>query len=79
MIGVGDTGVDIKSTFFYDAGNSVRYNTKKLDNNHRKIALYVPLSNSEDSVTDGHGTHVCATVLGKANVESASQYNVFIL
>lgn len=69
----------MKSTFFYDAKHSVRYNTKKLDNNHRKIALYVALANDEESSTAGHGTHVCATAVGKANVESSSMYNVYIL
>ena len=48
VIGVGDTGLDVQSTFFYDAQHSVRYNTKKLDPNHRKVALYVPFANKKE-------------------------------
>lgn len=78
VIGVGDTGLDVQSTFFYDAEHSVRYNTKKLDPNHRKVALYVPFANKQESVTAGHGTHVCATVAGKSDYAIAGKYNVFL-
>ena len=78
VIGVGDTGLDVQSTFFYDAQHSVRYNTKKLDPNHRKVALYVPFANKQESVTAGHGTHVCATVAGKSDYAIAGTYNVFL-
>ena len=78
VIGVGDTGLDVQSTFFYDAQHSVRYNTKKLDPNHRKVALYVPLMGDSEAVTAGHGTHVCATVAGKSDYAIAGTYNVFL-
>ena len=78
VIGVGDTGLDVQSTFFYDAEHSVRYNTKKLDPNHRKVALYVPLMGDSEAVTAGHGTHVCATVAGKSDYAIAGTYNVFL-
>ena len=78
VIGVGDTGLDVQSTFFYDAQHSVRYNTKQLDPNHRKVALYVPLMGDSEVVTAGHGTHVCATVAGKSDYAIAGTYNVFV-
>ena len=78
VIGVGDTGLDVQSTFFYDAQHSVRYNTKKLDPNHRKVALYVPFANKQESVTAGHGTHVCGTIAGNSNNDLNSLYNVFL-
>ena len=78
VIGVGDTGLDVQSTFFYDAQHSVRYNTKKLDPNHRKVALYVPLIGDSEAVTAGHGTHVCATVAGKSDYAIAGKYNVYL-
>ena len=78
VIGVGDTGLDVQSTFFYDAEHSVRYNTKKLDPNHRKVAIYVPLMGDSEVVTAGHGTHVCATVAGKSDYAIAGTYNVFL-
>ena len=78
VIGVGDTGLDVQSTFFYDAEHSVRYNTKKLDPNHRKVALYVPLMGNSEAVTAGHGTHVCGTIAGKSDYAIAGTYTVFL-
>lgn len=76
IIGVGDTGLDYRSTFFYDSEHDVRIANSRLDKNHRKIALYVPFADNEETATAGHGTHVCGTIAGKANDESVSKYNV---
>ena len=75
ILGIGDTGIDVKSTFFYDPHNSVKYGTTGLSS-HRKIALYVPLIDSYEAESEGHGTHVSGIAVGQANSESASRYNV---
>lgn len=76
VVGVGDTGIDYKSTYFYDSQHSVKQGEKGF-NDHRKIALYVPLSGTDETASDGHGTHVCGIIAGKANSEetSVSRYN----
>ena len=76
LVGVGDSGLDVSNTFFYDASYSVNYGTGKLDSNHRKVALYYPYLGKTDVSTGGHGTHVCGIIAGKANKNSASIYNV---
>lgn len=65
IIGVGDTGLDYRSTFFYDSEHDVRIANSRLDKNHRKIALYVPFADDKEGATNGHGTHVCGTIAGK--------------
>ena len=79
VVGVGDTGIDYKSTYFYDYQHCVKQGEKGF-NDHRKIALYVPLSGTDETASDGHGTHVCGIIAGKANSEetSVSRYNVRI-
>ena len=76
VVGVGDTGLDVYSTFFYDRDHDVRYSKGSLDKKHRKIALYYPLANKEEDTSEGHGTHVCGIVAGKANDRSVGQYDV---
>ena len=76
VVGVGDSGLDVANTFFYDASYSVNYGTGNLDSSHRKVALYYPYAGKTDVSTSGHGTHVCGIIAGKANREFASGYNV---
>ena len=76
VVGVGDTGLDVYSTFFYDRDHDVRYSKRSLDKKHRKIALYYPLANKEEDTSEGHGTHVCGIVAGKATDRSVGQYDV---
>ena len=78
IIGVGDTGIDTKSTFFYDKDHPVAYREERLDPDHRKIALYIPYADSVETSTAGHGTHVCGTIAGKANNAGRSEYNVIV-
>ena len=76
LVGVGDTGIDLMSTFFYDPDHSVR-KAESGSSKHRKVSLYVPLFGSDETATDGHGTHVCGTIAGKAYGSSSdSLYNV---
>ena len=75
VVGVGDTGLDYKSTFFYDSDNSPVFGTT-IYGDHRKIALYYDYSGKKD--IDGHGTHVCGTIAGKANNYLYRSYNVFL-
>ena len=75
VVGVGDSGVDPKSTYFYDPDNDVR-KAASGSGNHRKIKLYVPLFGNNEAETDGHGTHMCGTIAGKAHDSDGSQYNV---
>ena len=76
LVGVGDSGIDVKSTFYYDPSHSVKYAKSGLDSNHRKIALYYPFIDSTEASTGGHGTHVCGTLAGKAHDEDVSEYDV---
>ena len=77
IVGVGDTGIDLKSTYFYDPDHSVR-KEESGSGKHRKVVLYVPLFGSDETSTDGHGTHVCGTIAGKAADDSSDSalYNV---
>ena len=77
VVGVGDSGVDPKSTYFYDPDHSVKKATSG-SSDHRKISLYIPLFGDDETATDGHGTHVCGTIAGKAYTgkDSDALYNV---
>ncbi|KNB46743.1 Peptidase S8/S53 domain-containing protein [Blastocystis sp. subtype 4] len=75
LVGVGDSGIDVKSTFYYDPNHNVKYAKSGLDSNHRKIALYYPFIDSTEATTGGHGTHVCGTLAGKAHDDDVSDYN----
>ncbi|CBK21403.2 uncharacterized protein [Blastocystis hominis] len=71
LVGVGDSGIDWKSTYFYDPDHSVK-RAESGSSDHRKISLYVPLFGKDETSTDGHGTHVCGTIAGKAYDSSNS-------
>lgn len=74
VIGIGDTGLDYKNTYFYDKDHSVRFSKSRLDKKHRKIALYVPIADKKEGTTAGHGTHVCGIAAGK---KSSGEGNTF--
>ena len=77
LVGVGDSGIDWKSTYFYDSDHSVKQAASG-SSDHRKISLYIPLFGDDETATDGHGTHVCGTIAGKAYGETieGTLYNV---
>lgn len=75
IIGVADTGLDYRSTYFYDLNHEVQFGSS-MDSSHRKIALYHDYAGRKEYSTGGHGTHVTGTILGKAHNEAYSQYNV---
>ena len=77
VVGVGDSGIDLKSTYFYDPDNPVK-KAASGSGNHRKVKLYIPLFGSDETYTDGHGTHVCGSIAGKAYDTDGSQYNVIL-
>ncbi len=57
IVGVGDTGLDVKSCFFWDPNHDVGYE-------HDKVIGYRGFADYED--TSGHGTHVCGSIAGRA-------------
>jgi len=70
LIGVGDTGIDVKHCMFYDPENEVPFfqwngsNTPP-KSNHRKIAAYWSYMDGVDSEgLFGHGTHVSGIASG---------------
>lgn len=66
IIGVGDSGLDVRSTYFYDPDHPVTYGLDSdMDFNHRKIAYYYSWADNVEYETDGHGTHVIGTVCGE--------------
>ena len=68
VVGVGDTGLDTRSCFFYDPDHDVGAE-------HAKVIGYRGFADYED--TSGHGTHVCGSIAGKAynNDTSGSEFN----
>ncbi len=64
IVGIGDSGVDVKHCFFHDENVPVTFDEKM--ETHRKILYYnsktSTTSNKEDN--NGHGTHVAGSVLG---------------
>mmetsp|Transcript_7504 Transcript_7504/g.11144 ORF Transcript_7504/g.11144 Transcript_7504/m.11144 type:complete len:795 (-) Transcript_7504:176-2560(-) len=61
IIGIGDTGLDGYSCFFYDPDVEVPYDV--VDESHRKIVYYYTYQDDIDE--NGHGTTVVGTALGK--------------
>lgn len=68
VVGVGDSGLDVDSCYFSDAGepiNQAQFQRGSVRDfpNHRKLAQYFAQSDGEDR-PGGHGTHVAGTVAG---------------
>ncbi len=68
MIGVADTGLDMKSCYFNDPTGNVNpslYSAPITDASRRKVVQYCYTTSSDafDLVT-GHGTHTCGTAAG---------------
>ncbi|KAI8468820.1 MAG: ATP-binding cassette superfamily [Monoraphidium minutum] len=72
VVGVGDSGLDMDSCYFFDPTVNVAANTKSegaqgrvfASDTHRKVAYY--LGRLDTNLLDGvgHGTHVCGTIAG---------------
>jgi hypothetical protein len=75
IFGVADTGLDMNSCFFIDPDVPVPYNT--ISNVHRKVMTYITYVDYVDDSSNGHGTHVCGSLLGKCYKDSgeAKGYN----
>ena len=76
IVGIGDSGADTKSTFFFDKGHPVKMDEESLDLSHRKIVLYRNLGINTDMKDRSHGTHVVGMVAGQANNASMARFNV---
>lgn len=63
IVGVADTGIDMKSCYFYDTEHKTPVNTINL--NHRKVVQYItqPSTDQFDG-GEAHGTHVSSTIAG---------------
>jgi len=61
---VSDTGLDVKSCYFFDKNGSITPDhSKVVDNTRRKVVQYYAKMDGIDS--HGHGTHCSGTVVGK--------------
>ena len=76
IVGVADSGIDSKSTFFFDKDHPVKMDQSSLDLSHRKIVYYKNMGINTDMKDRSHGTHVVGMIAGKANNESMTKYNV---
>ena len=76
IIGIGDTGIDEKSTFFYDKDHSIQYDKSSLDLTHRKVVYYYNLGDFTDTKDRSHGTHVAGMAAGEANTAKGADSNV---
>ena len=63
IIGVADTGLDLQSCYFIDPNEEIPYDT--INKNHRKVVTYISYQDMVDDSVNGHGTHVCGSLLGK--------------
>ena len=74
IVGVADTGLDMQSCYFIDPSAPVPYNT--VSKKHRKVVTYITYKDHVDDSVNGHGTHVCGSLLGKCHKDS-SEYKAF--
>ena len=75
IVGVLDSGVDIHHNFFYDSEHKFEYD--KFDDSQRKVVYYETTGGDNSDLEEGHGTHVCGTLLDKSwkNNSEASLYD----
>ena len=81
-VGVADSGLDHQSCYFYDANYPVTFpsqgdplisNKKVFEQlSHRKVVQYVGFASENEGEDNGHGTHVCGSVMGKSSQSSGS-------
>jgi len=77
VAGVGDSGLDHQSCFFFDDKKAVTFPTSGFDDitgkpvwedtSHRKVVQYVAYADPTEGENGGHGTHVSGTVAGSSN------------
>lgn len=70
IITIIDSGLDMKSTYFYDSEHP-NFQFNKIQTEQRKVILYNTESgdNRDDS---GHGTHVAGTASGKSSCQNCN-------
>lgn len=64
VVGLGDTGIDVRSCSFRDDAAEVPYDT--VGRGHRKIAAYVTMHGDRQDGPDGHGTHIAGSIASEA-------------
>lgn len=69
IVGIIDTGIDMKNCYFYDPDHSVPYNV--VNNDHRKVVTYIVDTNYGDYFENSpaHGTHVAGTCAGVSQLD----------
>ncbi|MBN2209197.1 MAG: S8 family serine peptidase [Candidatus Coatesbacteria bacterium] len=72
VIGVGDTGVDADSCFFYDGSQGLP--NSNVNTRQRKIIAYYDYTGEAGWDEDGHGTHIAGTLAGD-NSASMEEYD----
>jgi hypothetical protein len=79
VVGVGDSGLDYMSNYFYDPAVpvSVANGGTFTSDTHRKIAQYVAYADNKAGELNSHGTHVQGTIAGDtiSSASGASAYN----